>query len=95
MEAGTDLASGKEIPPVQGLYINGRRPKSKKEVKEAIASDPASVSVEATSMFGNDYEGPVTEAPVGRIDFVGPDPYRSRKFYGNLFVRAGGVVTVK
>lgn len=78
---------------MQGLFVEGRRPKSKKEVREAIA-EGRSVRIEATSLFGNEYDGPVTEMPDGTINFVGPDPYTSRKFYGNL-VKEGERITVK
>lgn len=78
----------------QGLFINGARPKSKKAVKEALATAPGSISIEGTSVFGGDYDGPLTEAPDGRIDFVGPDPYRARNFYGNFYI-AGGVIKLK
>jgi hypothetical protein len=73
---------------MDGIFINGRRPKSKKEIKEAIAADPASVELECTSVFENDYNytGPLDEAPVGRYSFVGPDPYRARNFYGTIIV---------
>ena len=76
---------------MQGIFINGRRPKSKKEVKEAVAAG-LRVSLEATSMFGNEYDGPVSEAPNGTYSFVGPDPYRLRNFYGNITVSPKGVV---
>lgn len=80
---------------MQGLFISGRRPKSKKEVKDLVkAGEAAHITVEATSFFGNEYEGPLSLAPDGRIDFVGPNPHTSRKFYGNLFIR-DGKVTVK
>jgi hypothetical protein len=105
---------------MQGIYINGRRPKSKKEVKEAIgraidyANQPTSapmtvgaileakttrtkppvVRLEATFLFGNEYDGPVSEAPDGTYTFVGPDPYTSRKFYGTI-TKSNGKVTVK
>jgi len=75
----------------QGLFINGARPKSKKAVKEAVRDNPGSVSVEGTSMFGGDYDGPLTGAPNGRIDFVGPDPYRARNFGGTLTVKDGQI----
>lgn len=78
---------------MQGIFINGRRPKSKKEIKEAIASNPLSVSLEATSFFGNEYAGPVTEF-VGKTTFVGPDPYNRRNFYGNLSRTAEGKIVV-
>ncbi len=79
---------------MQGIWIDGRRPKSKKEVREVVAEDDARVYIEATSLFGNEYEGVVTNMPDGRVSFVGPDPYNSRKFYGTLTKR-DGKVTVK
>lgn len=86
-------ALGGKVNMTQGLFIDGARPKSKKAVKEAVAHAPETIRVEGTSMFGGDYDGPLTEAPDGRIDFVGPDPYRARNFYGNLNVK-GGVIKV-
>jgi hypothetical protein len=75
----------------QGIYIKGRRPKSKKEIKEAIVADPSQVSVEATSWYGNEYDGPMHQAPYGlRIYFVGPDPYTNRRFYGSIEVTEKG-----
>jgi hypothetical protein len=79
----------------QGIYINYNRPKSKKEVKEAIAANPASVSLEATSFFGNEYDGPITNMPENKMVFVvGPDPARKRSFYLNI-TRSGDRFTVK
>jgi hypothetical protein len=79
---------------MQGVYVNYNRPKSKKQIREAVAADPHSVSVEATSMFGNEYDGPVGDMPEGTINFVGPDPHTKRNFYGNI-VRKGDKFTVK
>lgn len=80
----------------QGIFINGERPKSKKQMKEAIMEDASRVRLEATSLFGNDYDGPVSEMPVGRMAFVvGPDPYTSRKFYANIERLANGKIVVK
>lgn len=71
---------------MQGIFINGVRPASKKAVKEAIASNPSSVRIEATSFFGNEYDGPASELPADSrpIAFVGPDPERKRNFYGTI-----------
>ena len=77
----------------QGVYVNGLRPKSKKAIKEALINGDE-VSLEATSVFGNEYDGPVATAPDGFYTFVGPDPYRARNFFGNFVVKAGKV-TVK
>lgn len=79
---------------MQGVYIGASRPKSKKAIKEAVAANPASVSLEATSMFGNEYSGPVSTAPDGDYYFVGPDPYTKRNFYGRIGV-INGRITVK
>jgi hypothetical protein len=81
---------------MQGLFIDGRRPVSKRAVKLALA-DPATahrVTVEATSIFGNEYEGHVDTMPDGVVHFVGPDPYTKRNFYGTITKR-DGKVTVK
>ena len=81
---------------MQGLFIQGRRPKSKVEVKRLLADTGTDgISVEATSMFGNEYDGPLSEAPENTtIHFVGPDPYTSRKFYGTITLTNGNV-TIK
>lgn len=76
-----------------GIFLNFSRPKSKKAVKEAVAADPSKVRIECTSLFG-DYDGSVSEAPDGTYTFVGPDPSRDRKFYGNIIVSNGGTKIV-
>ena len=73
---------------MQGIFIDGRRPKSKKEIREIVALDPARVRLEATSMAGNEYDGLVSNAPSGIYVFVGPDPYKNRKFYGRILKRS-------
>jgi hypothetical protein len=79
---------------MQGIFLNYRRPKSKKEIKEAVLSNPRSVSAEATSMFGGDFDGPIINLADGQsITFVGPDPFTSRKFYGSI-TRKGDVFKV-
>jgi hypothetical protein len=79
----------------QGIFINYRRPKSKKEVIEAVKTNPESVSLEATSFFGNEYDGPITEMPENKMVFVvGPDPATKRNFYLNV-TRVGNKFTVK
>jgi hypothetical protein len=81
-----------------GIFVLGSRPASKKAVKEAIAIDYENIYLENTSIVDNKFDvslaDKVAEGFEGRIDFVGPDPYTNRKFYGNIFVRAGKV-TVK
>ncbi len=79
---------------MQGIFIDHVRPASKKAVREALAKDPSSVRLEATSFFGNEYDGPVSEF-VGTAHFVGPDPERKRNFYGTLVRTANGHIAVK
>jgi hypothetical protein len=76
---------------LQGVYVKNRRPKSKKEVKEATAENPENVVLEATSIHGNEWGGPLDQAPEGTYTFVGPDPYTSRKFYGTIKVSKGKI----
>ena len=76
---------------MQGTFTNGYRPATKKALREAIAAMPAAVRLEATSMFGNEYDGPITDAPDGRYTVVGPGPYTSRKWYANITVRDGQI----
>lgn len=80
---------------MQGIFINGTRPKSKKAVKEAVLNDPESVRIEATSLFGGEYDGPADLLPgPAKVHFVGPDPYTSRKFYGTIERKPDGSVKV-
>ena len=73
---------------MQGVFIHDgsdfRRPKSKREITSLIASGGL-VVLEDTSIFGNEYGGPVDRMPEGTTAyFVGPDPYTRRTFYGSL-----------
>lgn len=71
---------------MQGIFIDHRRPKSKKEIREVLASDPDRVVLERTSLFGDELYGPVPRLTAGTYYFVGPDPYSDRRFYGQLIV---------
>ena len=77
----------------QGIRINGDFAKSKKAVKEAVEAGQ-SVRLVATSWHGDEYDGPVVHAPVGRYSFVGPDEHNKRNFYGTVEVKANGTVKV-
>lgn len=76
-----------------GVYIKGRTPKSKKQIKEAMRDDPASVTFYDTSFFnpGPTFDG-ANVPPSTNLTFVGPNPYQDRKFYGTVKVRDGKVV---
>ncbi len=78
----------------QGIRIKGYEyAKSKKAVKEAVAAGEP-VYLVATSFFGNEYDGPISDAPDGFYTFVGPDEQRRRNFFGNI-IKQNGKVTVK
>ncbi len=78
---------------MQDIFVDYRRAKSKKEVKMIALEDPSRVSLEATSVFGNEYDGPIMDAPDGTYTFVGPDPYTKRVFYGTI-VKTGDRVKI-
>lgn len=69
----------------QGIYLSGhRRPKSKKEIKEAVNNNKM-VVIEATSIFGNEYGGRLSEMPKNNtVIFCGPNPHSDRRFYGTI-----------
>ena len=72
-----------------GIFINGIRPVSKKAIKEALLNDPASVYVESTHMFSEMGFSERVAPGMTEITFAGPDPYTSRKFYGQIGYKAG------
>lgn len=90
---------------VQGIWLElrsggARRPTSKKEVRDAVAGGPdwdtITVLVEATSLHGGEFAGPVDKYTGAKpIYFVGPDPYTSRKYYGSIVRSKDGRLTVK
>lgn len=75
---------------MDGLWVReaggvNRRPKSKKEVRAAVAQGAENVTIEFTSFFAVPRQSTAADLRVGeRIDFVGPDPHTNRKFYGTI-----------
>ena len=111
---------------MQGTFINGSRPKTKKALKEQVEGinlweehggdpesirtlelnyvmelakdpkqkiainpqDPYSVVLEATSVFGNEFDGSLAKAMkemnYGPFYVVGPDPYNKRNWYATI-----------
>lgn len=61
------------------------RPASKKELTQQITQDPSEVYLEATSVFGDEYEGQLTLAPLKSFSVVGPDPAKKRSWYAELW----------
>lgn len=116
---------------MQGIFINGERPKFKKDVKTYVEGvnlynehggddgaigaletaaqedsslvapeDPYGLVIEATSIFGNEFDGSLAEAMRtanhGPFSIVGPDPHTSRKWYLTLrYIRTSHEWTVK
>ena len=78
----------------QGIRIDGAFAKSKKAVKEAVYETDKVVRLVATSWHGDEYDGPVSSAPVGRYSFVGPDEHNKRNFYGTIEVMPSGTIKV-
>jgi len=77
----------------QGIWVNAKRPKYKKDLKQALI-DNQLISLEATSFFGNEYSGPIHEAPDGTYTIVGPDPERARNWYANI-IKKGDKIIIK
>jgi hypothetical protein len=77
----------------QGIFVSGRRPKSKAELKKTALERSNTISIEATSMFGNEFSGPAMDLAEGqKIVFVGPDPYTKRSFYGTIEKKGGRLI---
>jgi hypothetical protein len=69
-----------------GAFIGGVRAKSKKALRDALASTPDEVVFDGTSVLGR---GPVSytgaEVPEGvSLSVVGPDPFNSRRWYATV-----------
>ena len=80
---------------MQSIFLGHGRAKSKAQLKRVLKGEidgfeAKHISLEATSMFGNEYDGPITEAPNGRYTFVGPSPY-DRRFYGTIVKTDQGI----
>lgn len=82
-----------------GARVNGERPRTKKALREALATAPDTVTFDQTAMFpGTGYGAmirPGEIAPGGMLTVVGPDPYTSRKWYATVTRNRDGKVTIK
>jgi hypothetical protein len=68
-----------------GVKINGQDPKSKKAIKEAMATAPETVEFYATSKFQGFWaRGDNLVLDGAKLGIVGPCPFKSRKFYGTV-----------
>lgn len=66
---------------------------TKKALKEAVLAGE-DVRIEATSYFGNEYDGPISKAPAANYAVVGPSPEK-RVWFAQVIKSADGKVVVK
>jgi hypothetical protein len=76
-----------------GVYVDGRNPRSKKEIKDRIANgDLEAIEIYSTSRLGPAFRGgSLDEVSDGDYLFCGPDPYATRTFYGTISKRNGRI----
>lgn len=78
---------------MQGIFVNGRRPKSKKAVAAAVETRQ-NVVIEALDLIGS-FSGNIRNMPENEeVHFVGPEPRTTRNFYGSIRWRGGKLVVV-
>lgn len=83
-----------------GALINGGNAASKKALKEALKSAPETVTFYGTAAvpgmagYGARYQG--DQIPAGiTFSVVGPDPYRHRRWFGKVRVKADGSINAE
>ena len=76
-------------PYMNGVFIDGRRPKSKAEIRRFMENGGVPVLENTSPFSGMDRERLDTFHAAEQPTFVGPDPYRSRDFYGTFFYNRG------
>jgi len=74
----------------QGVY---EKFKSKKAFREAVANKK-DATIQATSLFGDEYDGSIYDAPDSNFVIVGPDVYNNRKWYASV-TKKGDSITIK
>ncbi len=68
-----------------GAKIDGHDAPSKKALKLTLADHPERVEFYSTSPMGPQFVGTPDKIPAGfTLSVVGPDPFRSRKFYASV-----------
>lgn len=76
-------------------YIDGKNPKTKKELKDAIKANPTSENIffENLNLLGETRHAYLSNFPPGRVvDVVGPDPERDRRWYATVQLVNGKVI---
>ena len=78
-----------------GAFINGRRPASKKALKEALRDAPATVEFDGTSGMGPQCPATPDAIPAGlKLQVTGPDPYTKRVWYATVERTGTGALRV-
>lgn len=68
-----------------GAFVDGKRPRSKKALLEAIRRDPQSVRFDGTSPHGPQFSGLAVNLPTHLVASVtGPDPETKRVWYAQV-----------
>lgn len=82
-----------------GALVSGQNATTKKALREALASDPASVTFYATAMAEVEQikgdELPERLADGDKLTVVGPDPYHDRRWYAQVELNAKNQVKIK
>ena len=60
------------------------RPATKKALREAVRTSASHVFLEETSVFANEFEGWLTDAPLRAYTVVGPEPARRRAWFAAI-----------
>jgi hypothetical protein len=77
---------------MQGCFINGERPESKEQLRQAIEAGE-SIMIENIQFFGSEYWGPLDKMPDGAMAaIVGPDPFIARDWYMTIRKTKGRVI---
>ncbi len=73
---------------MQGITLGDgiARIASKDQLKEKLTSYPYDVLLEPSGYRGDEYVGPVAEAPAGDYAVVGPDPLFDRRWHAVITV---------
>lgn len=74
-----------------GALVNGKRPATKKALRDALTQDPTQVTFDGVSPF-KPFAGRVTDLPAGdKLQVTGPDPFRTRNWYATVTIVGGNV----
>lgn len=68
-----------------GVYIDGKAPKTKSALKQAIADDPQRVRFYSTSALSARSSFTLDTLPQGQpLSICGPDPHQKRSWYATV-----------